>query len=73
MPPLVGIRLPASAQQMATAPTASAQPTMASGAQPPSACANAAGVVKMPAPTIMLKMPAARLHGPRARTKPRSR
>src|SRR6201996_2904628 len=73
MPPLVGTRLPPSAKQIATAPTANPQVRKASGAYGPTHAARAPGTAKMPAPTIMLTMLAAKAQGPTARTNPISR
>src|SRR5689334_12240076 len=58
---------------MATAPTANPQGRNARGAYGPTHAARAAGTAKMPAPTIMLTMPAAKAQGPTARTNPISR
>ena len=67
------MRLPPTAKQMATEPTASAQPKKAIGAYGPMAAARAAGTTNMLAPTTMLMMLAASAHGPTSRTSPLSR
>src|SRR5215469_12410854 len=67
------MRLPPSAKQMATVPTASPQTRMASGAYTPTLAASTAGSAKMPAPIVWLMMLAASAAGPTARTNPASR
>src|SRR5580700_6968288 len=67
------MRLPPSAKQIATDPTASAHRRMTSGAYGPLLAASAAGTTKIEAPTTIPMMLAARPHGPTARTSPASR
>jgi len=58
---------------MATAPMASPQARIASGAYTPTLAASTAGTAKMPAPIVWLMMLAASAAGPTARTNPASR
>src|SRR5580658_7984545 len=67
------MRLPPSAKQIATDPTASAHKRMTSGAYEPLLAASAAGTTKIEAPTTIPMMLAARPQGPTARTSPASR
>jgi len=71
--PLLAMRLPPSAKQIATEPTAIAQTKWRSGAYGPMFAASAAGTTNYEAPTTIPMVLAARPHGPTARISPASR
>ena len=72
-PPVDATRLPASAKQSTMSPIAIAQSKYASGAAAPSVAATLDGRRKIPAPTVMFTIPAAKPHVPSARIRDASR